>query len=217
MAKPPKMQIAIIPVTPFQQNASIVVCTQTNKAAIVDPGGDIHIFKEALIELKAIPEKIILTHGHIDHAGGAAQLAEDLNLPIIGPHQGDEKMMLNLPTSALKFGMENVRACTSSQWLNEGDEVSVGEIKFEVRHVPGHSPGSVVFINHDQHFALVGDTLFQGSIGRTDFEYGNHDELIEHIHSKLFTLADDYTILPGHGAASTIGLERKNNPFLRVN
>jgi hydroxyacylglutathione hydrolase len=217
MSNPPKMQIAIIPVTPFQQNASIVVCTTTNMAAIVDPGGDIEIFKKALLELKATPEKIILTHGHIDHAGGAAQLAQELNIPIIGPHKGDEDMMLNLPATALKFGMSGVRACASSQWLDEGDSVNVGEITFEVRHVPGHSPGSVVFINHDQHFALVGDTLFQGSIGRTDFENGNHDELIENIHTKLFTLSDDYTILPGHGAASTIGLERKNNPFLRVN
>lgn len=210
----PSMKIALIPVTPFQQNASIITCTNTNTAAIVDPGGDVQLFVDAVKEMGVKPDKILLTHGHIDHAGGATELAQKLNIPIIGPHIADEPLMQKLEKQAVQFGMKGVKNCKSSHYLNEGDEVRVGDILFSVLHVPGHSPGSIVFVNHNQHFALVGDTLFQGSIGRTDFEYGNHEELIEGIKTKLLTLGDDYTILPGHGGASTIGREKNSNPYV---
>lgn len=208
------MKIILVPCTPFQQNASLVICSKTNLAAIVDPGGDLHLFEAAIKETGVTPIMVLLTHGHIDHAGGADELSKKLNIPIIGPHIGDESLMQNLPKQAAMFGMEGVRACSSSQWLNEGDVVKVGELSFDVLHVPGHSPGSVVFVSHANHFALVGDTLFQGSVGRTDFPYGNTEQLISGIKKKLLTLGDDYTILPGHGGASTIGLEKARNPFI---
>jgi hydroxyacylglutathione hydrolase len=208
------MQIILVPCTPFQQNASLVICSKTKQCAVVDPGGDLHLFEAAIKELGVTPIMVLLTHGHIDHAGGAAELAQMHKIPIVGPHIGDESLMQNLPKQAAMFGMQGVRPCTSSQWLNEGDVVKVGELSFDVLHVPGHSLGSVVFVNHAQHFALVGDTLFQSSVGRTDFPYGDTDLLISGIKTKLLTLGDDYTILPGHGGASTIGIEKARNPFL---
>jgi glyoxylase-like metal-dependent hydrolase (beta-lactamase superfamily II) len=212
--KPP-FRVTIVPVTPFQQNASIVVCGETNKAAIVDPGGDLDRLKTVLAELAAVPEKILLTHGHIDHAAGAAELAETLRIPVEGPHQADQPILAALPQQGLMYGMAGARPVTPDRWLTEGDTVSVGAIRFEVLHVPGHSPGSVVYVNRPARFALVGDTLFQGSIGRTDVPYGDHDLLISGIRTKLLTLGDDVTILPGHGNPSTIGQERASNPFIQ--
>lgn len=210
----PALAVTIVPVTPFQQNASIIVCTATNRAAVVDPGGDLDRLIAALKETGATAEKIILTHGHIDHAAGAAELSEKLGIPVEGPHIGDKSLMDNLPAQARMFGMENVRSVTPDRWLDEGETVTVGDVVFEIFHVPGHSPGSLVYVHRPSRFALVGDTLFQGSIGRTDFPYGNHDQLIAGIKAKLFTLGDDVTILPGHGSPSTIGDERRSNPFL---
>jgi len=209
------LKVTIVPVTPFEQNCSIVACTATNRAAIVDPGGDVARIRDAIGQLKVTPEKILLTHGHLDHAGGAAELAEALSIPIEGPDERDGFLMSNLVSQAARFGLTDVRNVTPTRWLVEGETVSVGDLTFSVLHVPGHTPGHLVFVNLPSRLALVGDTLFQGSIGRTDFPYGNHDELIGGIKGKLLPLGDDVTILPGHGAASTIGRERASNGFLQ--
>jgi len=208
------LQVAVIPVTPFAQNASIIVCTQTKRAAVVDPGGEIDRIRAAIDKIGAAPEKILLTHGHIDHAGGAAELSEALALPIEGPHHADAFLLKGLAAQGRQFGID-ARPVTPGRWLVEGDKVTVGALTFDVLHVPGHTPGHVVLVHAPSRFALVGDTLFAGSIGRTDFPYGDHQALIEGIKTKLVPLGDDVTILPGHGPGSTIGAERETNPFLR--
>jgi glyoxylase-like metal-dependent hydrolase (beta-lactamase superfamily II) len=209
------LKVTIVPVTPFAQNCSIVACTATNRAAIVDPGGDVPRIRQAIDQLKVTPERILLTHGHIDHAGGAADLAEALNLPIEGPDERDGFLLENLEQQGARFGVTDMRNVTPTRWLVEGETVSIGDLTFNVLHVPGHTPGHLVFVNVPSRFALVGDTLFQGSVGRTDFPYGNPDELIAGIKGKLLPLGDDVTILPGHGPASTIGAERRGNGFLQ--
>ena len=209
------LKVSVVPVTPFAQNCSIVACTATNRAAIVDPGGDVAQIRAAIAQLNVTPEKILLTHGHLDHAGGAAALAETLELPIEGPDEADGFLLSNLEAQGARFGITDMRNVTPTRWLVEGETVSVGDQTFGVLHVPGHTPGHLVFVNAPARFALVGDTLFQGSIGRTDFPYGNHDQLISGIKTKLLPLGDDVTILPGHGPASTIGAERRDNGFLQ--
>jgi len=209
------LKVTVVPVTPFQQNCSIVVCTVTNRAAIVDPGGDVARIREAIDQLKVEPEKILLTHGHLDHAGGAAELALALSLPIEGPDERDAFLLENLEAQGARFGIGDMRNVKPTRWLVEGETVSIGDLTFNVLHVPGHTPGHLVFVNAPARFALVGDTLFQGSVGRTDFPYGNHAELIDGIKTKLLPLGDDVTILPGHGPASTIGAERSGNGFLQ--
>jgi glyoxylase-like metal-dependent hydrolase (beta-lactamase superfamily II) len=209
------LKVTIVPVTPFAQNCSIVACTATNRAAIVDPGGDLPRIRAAIDQLKVEPEKILLTHGHIDHAGVAAELAEVLSLPIEGPDEGDAFLLASLVEQAKRFGMADVRNVKPTRWLVEGETVSVGDLTFSVLHVPGHTPGHLVFVNAAARFALVGDTLFQGSVGRTDFPYGSAEQLIAGIKGKLLPLGDDVTILPGHGPASSLGAERKGNPFLQ--
>jgi hydroxyacylglutathione hydrolase len=209
------LKVTVVPVTGFAQNCSIVACTATNQAAIVDPGGDVARIRDAVIQLKVTPEKIWLTHGHIDHAGGAAELAEALSIPIEGPDERDAFLLANLAAQGQKFGITDARNVTPTRWLVEGETVSLGDLTFNVLHVPGHTPGHLVFVNAPSRFALVGDTLFQGSVGRTDFPYGSHGELIGGIKAKLLPLGDDVTILPGHGPASTIGAERTGNGFLQ--
>jgi len=209
------LKVTVVPVTPFQQNCSIVACTATNRAAIVDPGGDVARIREAIDQLKVEPEKILLTHGHLDHAGGAAELAQALSLPIEGPDERDAFLLENLEAQGARFGIDDMRNVKPTRWLVEGETVSVGDLTFAVLHVPGHTPGHLVFVNAPARFALVGDTLFQGSVGRTDFPYGNHVQLIDGIKTKLLPLGDDVTILPGHGPASTIGAERNGNGFLQ--
>jgi glyoxylase-like metal-dependent hydrolase (beta-lactamase superfamily II) len=209
------LKVTIVPVTPFAQNCSIVACTATNRAAIVDPGGDLPRIRAAIDQLKVEPEKILLTHGHIDHAGVAAELAEVLSLPIEGPDEGDAFLLANLVEQGQRFGMADVRNVKPTRWLVEGETVSVGDLTFSVLHVPGHTPGHLVFVNAPARFALVGDTLFAGSVGRTDFPYGSPEQLIAGIKGKLLPLGDDVTILPGHGPASSLGAERKGNPFLQ--
>jgi glyoxylase-like metal-dependent hydrolase (beta-lactamase superfamily II) len=209
------LKVSVVPVTPFEQNCSIVACTATNRAAIVDPGGDVARIREAIDKLKVTPEKILLTHGHIDHAGGAAELAEALSIPIEGPDERDAFLLDNLEAQAARFGIADVRNMRPTRWLVEGETVSIGDLTFDVLHVPGHTPGHLVFASKPMRFALVGDTLFQGSVGRTDFPYGNSEQLIAGIKEKLLTLGDDVTILPGHGAASTIARERATNGFLQ--
>jgi glyoxylase-like metal-dependent hydrolase (beta-lactamase superfamily II) len=208
--------IAVVPVTPFQQNCSIVWCTKTKQAAIVDPGGDVELIQGALKELGVTPAAIWLTHGHIDHAGGATDLAEALSLPIIGPHAAEKPLLDSLPQQGLRFDMRGLRPVTPTRWLDDGDTVSVGDVAFAVNHVPGHSPGHVTFFQKDARFLLAGDTVFAGSVGRTDLPGGDHDLLISGIRTKLLPLGDDVQFLPGHGPASTLGEERTGNQFLQV-
>ncbi len=205
----------VLPVTPFQQNCTILWCTATNKAAIVDPGGDVDLIRQAIADKGVTPEKILLTHGHLDHAGGAAELSESLRIPIEGPHEDDRFLLDSVETQSREFGISGGRNATPDRWLVDGETVTVGDLSFSVVHCPGHTPGHVVFYNDTVQLALVGDVIFQGSIGRTDFPRGDHAALIRSIKDKLFALGDEVTILPGHGPVSTIGDERRSNPFLQ--
>ena len=209
------LKVTVVPVTPFAQNCSVVACTATDLAAIVDPGGDLPRIMEAIAQLGVTPEKILLTHGHIDHAGAAADLADALSVPIEGPHEADAFLLAGLAEQGKRFGITDARNVTPTRWFAEGDSVTVGRLRFDVLHVPGHTPGHLVFVAARERFALVGDTLFAGSVGRTDFPYGSHEQLIAGIKGKLLPLGDDVAILPGHGPASTIGRERKTNGFLQ--
>ena len=211
----PDVRAAIIPVTPFQQNCTLLWCEKTRKAAVVDPGGDLPRIRQAIAEHGVKVDKILLTHGHIDHAAGAAELKEELGVPVIGPHEGDAFLLAHLPETGLMYGMPGVRSVTPDRWLKEGDTVSVGELTLDVLHCPGHSPGSVVFVCAAQRFALVGDVLFQGSVGRVDLPGGDGKALIRSIKDKLLPLGDDITFICGHGPMSTIGQERQTNPFLQ--
>ncbi|RDJ24998.1 MBL fold metallo-hydrolase [Bosea caraganae] len=209
------LNVAIVPVTPFQQNCSIVWCTLTMEAAVVDPGGDADRIQGALKELGVKPVAIWLTHGHLDHAGAATELSEVLALPIVGPHEGDKFLLDDLPTQGLRFDIHGMRAVTPTRWLTEGETVQLGQSNFSVQHVPGHTPGHVTFFNKEAQFLLAGDTVFAGSVGRTDFPYGDHDTLIAGIKEKLLPLGDEVQFLPGHGPASTLGEERRSNQFLQ--
>jgi glyoxylase-like metal-dependent hydrolase (beta-lactamase superfamily II) len=210
----PDVRAAIIPVTPFQQNCTLLWCEKTKKAAVVDPGGDLDRIRQAIAQSGVIVEKIVLTHGHIDHAGGAAELKEDLGVPIEGPHEADGLLLQQLPEQGRAFGFE-ARVVIPDRWLHEGDTVSVGDLTLDVLHCPGHSPGSIVLVSSQQRFALVGDVLFQGSVGRTDLPGGDGRALIRSIKEKLLPLGDDITFICGHGPMSTIGQERQTNPFLQ--
>lgn len=205
--------IMIVPVTPFRQNCSLVWNDDTRIGAVVDPGGDADVILKAIAQQKVTVEKILLTHGHIDHAGGAAELRDKLKVAIEGPHTEDAFLLAKLPQSGAQYGYE-ARAVTPERWLAEGDKVTVGALEFSVLECPGHTPGSVVFFNEANRFCFMGDVLFQGSVGRTDFPYGSHAALIASIRDKLLPLGDDVAFLPGHGQASTIGEERRSNPFL---
>ena len=203
-----------VPVTPFQQNCSILKCEATNKVAIVDPGGDLENILTALEQIGGTPEKILVTHAHLDHIGAVADLAERLSLPIEGPHRDDQFWIDMLPQQAQMMGFAPSRPFTPDRWLEGGDSVTVGETRFEVRHCPGHTPGHVVFYQPEAKLVVVGDVLFNGSIGRTDFPKGDHDTLIQAIKDQLLTLDDDVSFIPGHGPMSTIGHERSHNPFV---
>jgi glyoxylase-like metal-dependent hydrolase (beta-lactamase superfamily II) len=208
------MKLEVVPVTAFQQNCSVLWCERTRRAAIVDPGGDLERVLK-VIELHGLTlEKILITHAHLDHAGATAELARRYSLPIEGPHPGDQFWIDQMPAQAKMFGFPPCEAFAPTRWLQQGDQVTVGELEFEVRHCPGHTPGHVVFFHADSRFAIVGDVLFAGSIGRTDFPRGNHADLIRSIRENLFPLGDDVTFLPGHGPTSTFGAERRSNPFV---
>jgi hydroxyacylglutathione hydrolase len=207
------VRAAIVPVTPFQQNCAIVWCTRTMRGAIIDPGGDVARIREGLEQTGVTCERIVLTHGHIDHAGGAAELAEALSVEIVGPHREDRFLLDTLAVSGAEFGIR-ARPCTPDRWLEESDTITIGEVAFEVLHCPGHSPGHIVMVNRELNFGIFGDVLFRGSIGRTDLPRGDHEALISSIKSKLLPLPDDFFFLCGHGPASTIGHERQTNPFL---
>lgn len=208
------LKVLIVPVTPFEQNCSILICEETNKAAIVDPGGDIPKILDALNKSGATPEKILLTHGHIDHCAGAVALANELHIDIEGPHKDEAFWLDQLPLQSQRFGFPKADAFTPSKWLDDEDIVTVGKVLLTVKHCPGHTPGHIVFYSPEDHLAIVGDVLFAGSIGRTDFPRGNHADLVGAIRSKLFPLGDDIAFVPGHGPMSTFGEERKSNPYV---
>ncbi len=216
MSEPDKLTLkaAIVPVTPLEQNCSLVWNEATKKGAVIDPGGDVPRILDAIKQVGMVPERIILTHGHLDHVGGAMELKEALGVPIEGPHLADKFLMERAEEQARSYGLSGMRNADSDRWLNEGDKLEIGGEAFEIFHCPGHSPGSLVYYNARNHVALVGDVLFQGSIGRTDFPYGDHEALIAAIKTKLLPLGDDIAFICGHGPMSTFGNERETNPFL---
>jgi glyoxylase-like metal-dependent hydrolase (beta-lactamase superfamily II) len=203
-----------LPVTAFQQNCSLIWDEQSRQAAVIDPGGDLDRLLTQVERLGLRLEQIWLTHAHIDHAGGTGELARMHKLPIIGPHPGDQFWIDALPQQSVMFGFPRAEAFTPTRWLHEGDTVSIGAHTLQVRHCPGHTPGHVVFYSPDLKRAFVGDVLFAGSIGRTDFPQGNFDQLVDSIRSKLWPLGDETIFIPGHGPESSFGEERRSNPFV---
>ena len=208
------MKHLIIPVTPFQQNCSLIWCEQTKKAAIVDPGGNIERILSEVEKQGVIVEKILLTHGHIDHVGAAKELSATTGVQIYGPHKADQFWLDNLPKQSQNFGFPLCESFVPAFYLDEGDKVEVGNLSLQVLHCPGHTPGHIVFFEEKSNKALVGDVLFSGSIGRTDFPQSNHSDLIQSITQKLWPLGNDVLFVPGHGPNSTFGEERQHNPFV---
>ena len=208
------LRAVVVPVTPFVQNCSVIWCDVTGKGAVIDPGGDLDRILEVVKSNGVELEKILLTHAHIDHAGGTAELARRLSLPVEGPHPGDRFWIEQLPEQGAMFGVARSESFEPSRWLGQGDSVTVGDVTLEVRHCPGHTPGHVVFYEPGARLAFVGDVLFAGSIGRTDFPGGDYATLIRAIREKLFPLGDDVRFVPGHGPMSSFGEERRSNPFV---
>jgi len=208
------IKLAVVTVTPLQQNCSILWCEETLQAAIIDPGGDAHLIEQAVDQVGVSVEKILLTHGHIDHAAAATQISQRYKVVIEGPEKADESFLKNLPEQGKKWGIPALPV-NPNRWLSHGDKVNVGNLELDVKHCPGHTPGHVVFLYHPQKIAVVGDVIFQGSIGRTDLPLGDHDQLLMSIRDQILTLDDDWGFLPGHGPTSTIGQERNSNPFLQ--
>tara|TARA_Y100001970_G_C14008452_1_gene737125 strand:+ start:318 stop:968 length:651 start_codon:yes stop_codon:yes gene_type:complete len=207
------LKAIVQPVTPFDQNASILYCSETKKCAIVDPGGDIEILLKIAKDNELVPEKILLTHGHIDHAGGATEIAQILRVEIHGPHEDDKFLLDSLEEQGKMFGL-NSKDCSPDVWLDEGDIVTIGKQKLETYFCPGHTPGHLIFYNLESKLAIVGDVLFCGSIGRTDLPGGNFDILIQSVQDKLWPLGRDIEFIPGHGPMSTFEAERQSNPFV---
>jgi len=208
------MKALILPVTPFQQNCSIIWDDFSRRAAVVDPGGDLERVVAELERHKLTLEKILLTHAHLDHAAGTAALAKLKGVPIEGPHPDDQFLIDSLPAQAAKYGFPPATPFEPTRWLTDGDTVVVGNETLDVHHCPGHTPGHVVFFHRSRRVAWVGDVIFAGSIGRSDLPRGNHAQLVQSIRQKLFPLGDDVTFVPGHGPTSTFGHERQTNPFV---
>ena len=211
-AQPP-LKAAIIPVTPLQQNCCLIWCTKTMRGAFTDPGGDLDKLRAAVRQTGVTIEKILLTHGHIDHCGSAGILAAELGVPIEGPHEADRFWISRLDDDGKRWGIEG-KPFEPDRWLEDGDTVTVGELTFNVRHCPGHTPGHVVFHHPESNLAIVGDVLFKGSIGRWDFPMGNHQQLIESITQRLWPMGGETTFIPGHGPMSTFAHERATNPLV---
>lgn len=208
------MRYTIVPVTPFEQNCTVLWCETTRQAAVVDPGGDLERILAVMEKEGLSLAMILVTHGHIDHAGGVADLAERLQVPVEGPAEADRFWIEGMSQQSRMFGFPNVRSFEPTRWLQDGDKVKFGEVELEVLHCPGHTPGHVVFYHRPSELVVVGDVLFQGSIGRTDFPQSDHAALIRSIKEKLFPLGDDVDFIPGHGPMSTLGEERRFNPFV---
>ena len=209
------MKAVIVPVTPFQQNCTLLWCEATKRAVVIDPGGDLPEVERAITRAGVSVDKIWLTHGHVDHVAGASDLKTNLKVSIEGPHKDDLFLLQHVAETGRSYGMWNASNVTPDRWLEEGDQVQIGELTFNVLHCPGHSPGSIVYFNPVQRLAIVGDVLFAGSIGRTDLPGGDYEQLIESIKDKLLPLGDDVAIISGHGPTSTIGHERATSPFLQ--
>ena len=212
MSEPP-LRAAILPVTPLQQNCSLVWCTKTMRGAFVDPGGDLPKLRDAVARAGVTIEKILITHGHIDHCGSAGIFAEELGVPIEGPHEADRFWIARLEDDGRNYGVTG-KPFEPDRWLVDGDQVTVGAVVFDVRHCPGHTPGHVVFHHPESKLAIVGDVLFQGSIGRTDFPLGNHQQLLDAITGRLWPMGGETSFIPGHGPMSTFAQERRTNPFV---
>ena len=210
----PPIKALVVPVTPLRQNCTIVWCTRTMRAAVIDPGGEVSRLLGILADKGLALEKIWITHGHLDHAGGTAALKDATGVPIEGPHPDDQFWIDDIATSAERWGMAGARTFIPDRWLADGDRVTLGETQFEVYHCPGHTPGHVIFFHREARFAQVGDVLFKGSIGRTDFPRGNFADLIASITGKLWPLGDDVTFVPSHNQLSTFGAERRTNPYV---
>ncbi len=208
------MQHTLIPVTPFQQNCSILWCDQTREAVIIDPGGDLDRIEQVLDQEHLIPTRVLLTHGHLDHVGGAVSLARQRAVPLAGPHRDDQFWLDQLPRQSEWFGFDYCAPFVPDEWLDEGDSICLGRETLEVIHCPGHTPGHVVFFHRDSQLLVVGDVLFRGSVGRTDFPGGNHAQLMMSIRQKLLGLGDEVRFIPGHGPGSTLGHERRTNPYI---
>ncbi|MGR6839865.1 MBL fold metallo-hydrolase [Aliivibrio wodanis] len=208
------LQYQIIPVTSYQQNCSIVWCDETMKGVVIDPGGDVKLLKQAIDALKIEVVNLVLTHGHLDHVGGTQELAAITNAPVVGPHKEDNFWLQGLPKQSHMFGFPHTDAFEPTTWLNEGDVVKFGNQELNVVHTPGHTPGHVVLFNQEAKMAFVGDVLFKGGVGRSDFPKGDHETLIASIKTKLWPLGNEMKFVPGHGPESTFGHERKTNPFV---
>jgi glyoxylase-like metal-dependent hydrolase (beta-lactamase superfamily II) len=208
------MRVTVIPVTPFRQNCSLLRCERTGEAAIVDPGGDLDLIEAAIASERADVRQVLLTHGHLDHAGAAAQLARRIAVPIVGPHRDDAFLLDALAEYGARYGFSDTTAVEPNRWLDDGDTVDVGECRLDVIHCPGHTPGHVVFYDAASNVALVGDVIFNGSVGRTDLPRGSYPALVDSIRRKLWPLGEFVTFYPGHGPTSTFGWERKCNPFV---
>jgi hydroxyacylglutathione hydrolase len=212
-SSPPPLRAAIIPVTGFQQNCSLLWCTQTMRGVLIDPGGDLDKLKAAVAHYGVTLDKILITHGHADHCGQAGMLAKELGLTIEGPQEADRFWISRLEDDGPRFGM-HCQVFEPDRWLHDGDTVSFGNVTMQVIHCPGHTPGHVVFFHPETNLAIVGDVLFAGAIGRTDFPMGNHQDLLDAITQKLWPLGDNVVFVPGHGPNSTFGQERRTNPFV---
>jgi glyoxylase-like metal-dependent hydrolase (beta-lactamase superfamily II) len=210
----PKPKALIVPVTAFQQNCCLLWQEDTKRGAVIDPGGDVEAITNAIATSEVAVEQLLLTHGHVDHAGGAKELSEQLSVPVIGPHRDDRFLLEGLEETAREYGISGVRNCMPDKWLEHGEVVRIGSLSFEVRHCPGHTPGHVVFFEQRCRIAIVGDVIFSGSIGRTDFAGGDHATLIRSIREQILPMGDDVAFLCGHGEPSTVGRERVSNPFL---
>lgn len=209
------MNYRLIPVTAFSQNCSLIWCDESREAALVDPGGDAERIKEVVAASDVTLTQILLTHGHLDHVGAAAELAQHYGVPIVGPEKEDEFWLTGLPAQSRMFGLAECQPLTPDRWLDEGESVTVGKVTLQVLHCPGHTPGHIVFFDAQSRLLVSGDVIFKGGVGRSDFPRGDHGQLIDSIKRKLLPLGDDVTFIPGHGPMSTLGEERQHNPFLQ--